>query len=299
MIEINTDIRKLVIEIIASLANLKRNMVSFVLEPSKVPPSCFREIFHIKDSETGRNLSKREMAPLILDKIEKLSNKEEIILNIITIASKWEKFHLHPEEYRAKATVETAKAMLNKLERMKKETSKKDKRDIERIEKERLTRISKELKLLLRMFDDMHQMEENIKRGFLLEDLLNRLLKIFEIKNYRSFKRNENGEQIDGAFVLNGWYYLVECRWRQKMSDRSELDSLSQKILRSGKQTMGVFLSINGWSENVVPLLKQNPNKDIILLDGYELRTVLNGSNSFEELMTKKLDNLNLKSEPY
>ena len=38
---------------------------------------------------------------------------------------------------------------------------------------------------------------------------------------------------------------------------------------------MGLFISINGWSENVVPLLKQNAEKNIILADGYDVRAVL------------------------
>lgn len=38
---------------------------------------------------------------------------------------------------------------------------------------------------------------------------------------------------------------------------------------------MGLFISINGWSENVVPLLKQNPEKCVLLMDGYDLRCVL------------------------
>ena len=35
---------------------------------------------------------------------------------------------------------------------------------------------------------------------------------------------------------------------------------------------MGVFLSVNGWSENVPQLLKQNSEKSILLMDGYDLR---------------------------
>jgi hypothetical protein len=38
---------------------------------------------------------------------------------------------------------------------------------------------------------------------------------------------------------------------------------------------MGMSLSINGWSEHVVPLMKQNPDKSIILKEGLDLRMVL------------------------
>jgi hypothetical protein len=91
----------------------------------------------------------------------------------------------------------------------------------------------------------------------------------------KSFQRNEGAEQIDGAFRLEGWHYLVECRWRRKLADIRELDGLLGQVGRSGKQTMGLFLSINGWSENVLKLLKQNPEKSLFLMDGYDLRTSL------------------------
>jgi hypothetical protein len=91
----------------------------------------------------------------------------------------------------------------------------------------------------------------------------------------RSFVRNQRGEQIDGAFKLEGWRYLVECRWREKLADIRELDGLKGQVDRSGKQTMGLFLGINGWPDNVPKLLKQNPEKSIVLMDGNDLRTVV------------------------
>jgi hypothetical protein len=56
----------------------------------------------------------------------------------------------------------------------------------------------------------------------------------------------KGGEQIDGAFKLEGWYYLVECKWTQKLTDIRQLDSLYGKIGRSGKQTLGLFL-VDEW----------------------------------------------------
>ena len=66
-------------------------------------------------------------------------------------------------------------------------------------------------------------------------------------------------------------------RWRQKLADMRELDGLKGQVDRSGKQAMGLFLSINGWSEHVPKVMKQNPEKSIILMDGYDLRAVLSG----------------------
>ena len=62
---------------------------------------------------------------------------------------------------------------------------------------------------------------------------------------------------------------------------------------------MGLFLSIDGWSDNVVPLLKQNPNKNIILMEGLDLRTVLAQQVGLRRLLKLKLTALNLQAEPY
>lgn len=125
------------------------------------------------------------------------------------------------------------------------------------------------------------------------------MFEVHGIDVFGRFVRNSGGEQIDGSFRLDGWHYLVECKWRQKLSDTAELDSLKGKIGRSGKQTMGLFLSINGWSANVPGLLKQNPDKSIILMEGYGLRTVLGDQLDLEDFVKAMVAHLNFRAEPF
>ena len=91
----------------------------------------------------------------------------------------------------------------------------------------------------------------------------------------------------------------MECRWRQKLADIRELDGLKGQVDRSGKQTMGLFLSINGWSEKVPNLLKQNPDKSLFLMEGYDLRTVLAGRVDLREFLLAKVAKLNIEAEPF
>ena len=150
------------------------------------------------------------------------------------------------------------------------------------------------------MFDDLtledHSAQE---RGYRLQDLLNRVFNAFEIPVLKSFTRNDGSEQIDGAFQIGDWYYLTECRWRRKPTDTRDVDGLVGQISRSGKQTMGLFLSINGWSENVPKLLKQNTEKSIVLMQGYDLRAVLSEEVDLRDYIQASVRNLNLKAEPY
>jgi len=152
---------------------------------------------------------------------------------------------------------------------------------------------------LLERFDSLKSIKNHQTRGYELQDLLKDVFEFYEIPVVQSFTRNKGAEQIDGAFEHDGWHYIVECRWRQKITDGRELDGLYGQVCRSGKQTMGFFLSINGWSTNVPELLKQNPEKAIILMDGEDFHIVLSAMLTLPDLLKAKLARLNYFAEPF
>ena len=137
------------------------------------------------------------------------------------------------------------------------------------------------------------------RRGYLFQDLMNRVFSLHQITMVRPFIRNQGAEQIDGAFKFDGWHYIVECRWREALANIRELDGLRGQVGRSGKQTMGLFMSVNAWSRHVPALLKQNGDKCIVLMEGYDLRCVLERQLKLSELLNAKLAHLNIEAEPY
>ena len=155
------------------------------------------------------------------------------------------------------------------------------------------------LKALLTLYEAQMKSDDPHRRGYVLQDLFTRLFTLNHIPVLNSFTRNDGGEQIDGAFIMDSWHYVVECRWRAKLADIRQLDGLKGQVDRAGKQTLGIYLSINGWSKNVEPLLKQNPDKSIFLVDGADIHAVLQGAISLRQLLLGKLAALNLRSEPY
>lgn len=301
--EISTEERKLAIEIIATLVHIKNTMSELILKPANVPPEVYQPLLYRREETTGRILSKRQIAPLIIDAIENRSDCNQVVRRLIEIAAHWSSFHLADNEYQARATVQKARELLGNIELMEAREANKlklaRKEELAQMERDRTETIRRESELLLMMLDELVVNTEKQKRGYLLQDLLNRTFDLHAIPVVSSFTRNKGGEQIDGAFKLEGWHYIVECRWREKLSNIRELDGLSGQIARSGRQTMGVFLSINGWSNNVVPLLKQNPDKSIVLMDGYDLRAVLAGQVDLRGFLLAKVANLNLKVKPY
>jgi hypothetical protein len=59
--------RRIAIEIISTLVHIKATMVDLILRPAGVPEEIYRGLLYKRDSATGKTLSKREIALLILD----------------------------------------------------------------------------------------------------------------------------------------------------------------------------------------------------------------------------------------
>ncbi len=292
--------RSLVVEAIVTLAYTKANLWTFVLSPAGVPQEIYGPLSRQVDDFTRRRLSKRQIAPLILDHLQERTNFTDIVERIVEIAANWERFELSRNEFEARATQAKAQGLLAKSRLVEAAATVRRESEKQDQDKKHIQARKQELSLLLEMFDSWAKRDDNTQeRGYLLQDLLNRLFVAFEIPVHKSFTRNDGAEQIDGAFEIGGWYYLTECRWRKKLSDTREVDGLSGQISRSGRQAMGLFLSINGWSDNVPALLKQNTEKAIILMHGYDLRAVLAEEADFRDYITAAVRNLSLKAEPY
>ena len=262
-IDLGTEERRIAIEAIATLVHIKSTLTELLLKPAGVPLDIIKRLINLRDDATGRPMSKRKIAPLILDEVEKRPDCHAVVRAIVNISARWTNFHLANDEFQARATVQKARAIMGTIEEMdareerQRELSRDGRCVPPRTREPEMKR--KHNELLLLMFDEMAKSDNSHNRGYLLQELLNRLFDLHGIHVVRSFQRNGGAEQIDGAFKIEGWHYLTECRWRQKPADGRDLDGLLGQINRSGRQTMGLFLSIHGWSENVIPILRPEP----------------------------------------
>ncbi len=123
------------------------------------------------------------------------------------------------------------------------------------------------------------------KRGFVLEKVMYDLFELFDLDPKASFRNT--GEQIDGAFSLDGTEYLFEARWRQLPSDAGHLDGFAAKVRRKLENTLGVFLSINGFSVDGIKAHSAG-GAVIILMDGADLMSVLEERIDFVSLLQRK-----------
>lgn len=297
------DQRRLAIEIIATLVNIKRTAADQLLRRAEVPEELIRRFLNDRDPATGTKLSKRVAAAMVFDELANTGSDEPVIEALIVLAATWDAFHLAADEYQARATVQKAREVQPGLVEYRAQQDA-SRHACERDAAASAARAQKALLeqqsgLLLGQFDHAMAGDDAHGRGYLLQDLLNRLFDLHNFPVHKAFVRNDGAEQIDGAFEMDGWHYLVECRWRKTPADTRDLDGLIGQVARSGRQCMGVFLAINGWSPHVVPMLQQNRDKCIVLMDGYDLRAALSRQIDLRALVQAKVRALNLKAEPF
>lgn len=299
----DADARRLALEAIATLVNIKKSAADLVLRRSGVPEDLIRRFLTERETATGAKRSKREAGTAILEELTSRGEDGPVVRNIVALAADWSAFHLAADEYQARAVVQKARELSGVLEAADaraRATAESDQRlRAEAEQREEQETLARQSALLLAQFDQAAMSADPHKRGYLLQDLLNRVFDLHAVTVHRDFRRNEGGEQIDGAFVLDGWHYIVECRWRQRLADIRQLDGLAGQVARSGRQTMGMFLSIEGWSSNVVPLLKQNPEKTIFLMEGFDFRSILDRRVDLRAVLKAKIAALNFEAEPY
>jgi len=122
-------------------------------------------------------------------------------------------------------------------------------------------------------------------RGYSLEKLLNQLFALYDIDAKAPFRIV--GEQIDGAFTFEGTEFLLEAKWTTERSAISDLDTFAGKISRKLENTLGLFLSVNGFQDTAISTHSQN-RPVLFLMDGSDLSAVLDDRIGLPELLTRK-----------
>lgn len=122
-------------------------------------------------------------------------------------------------------------------------------------------------------------------RGFEFEKVMYDLFELFDLDPKASFRNT--GEQIDGAFSFDGTDYLFEAKWQQEQVNAAALDAFTGKVRRKLENTLGVFMSINGYSADGVSIHSAG-GAVILLMDGADLMAVLEERIDFGSLLLRK-----------
>lgn len=138
---------------------------------------------------------------------------------------------------------------------------------------------------LKKQFDIFLKKENHQKRGFEFEKFLNELFYLYDLNPMKSYKII--GEQIDGAFTFDSTDYLLEAKWQEESIDAQDLYGFAGKIEGKLKNTLGLFIAINGFSDEATQT-KSKATRSLVLMDGFDLTTVLEGRITLVDMLLRK-----------
>ena len=94
------------------------------------------------------------------------------------------------------------------------------------------------------------------------------------------------GRQIDGSLTVDGTTYLVELKFTRPQSDATDIDSLKAKVESKADNTMGIMISMSGFSSVAIDgaSVAKSP---LLLLDYAHLYLVLQGGERFADVVRR------------
>jgi Restriction endonuclease len=107
--------------------------------------------------------------------------------------------------------------------------------------------------------------QEKRKRGYQLEEFLKSLLLTDDLKPRIRFR--PTGEEIDGSFELDARIFLLEAKWHADPLPASAIYTFKGKVDGKLIGTIGVFISMSGYSEDAINALTTGKNLNVLLVD--------------------------------
>lgn len=106
------------------------------------------------------------------------------------------------------------------------------------------------LQKLSERFDTLSRSLGTQKAGYAFQDWFYDLADFFEVRNKRPYMAS--GRQIDGSVTVSGTTYLVELKFTSRPSESPDIDTLRNKVTSKADNTMGIFLSISGYTSGAI-----------------------------------------------
>ena len=123
--------------------------------------------------------------------------------------------------------------------------------------------------------------------GLILERLLNSVFDLFDLKPRAPFR--VTGEQIDGSFQLDHETYLLEAKWESDPLGEAPLLVFRGKIEGKSAITRGVFIALNGISEQARHTIATGKQPTFFVLDGYDLMMILSDGINLTEFLRQRV----------
>lgn len=159
-------------------------------------------------------------------------------------------------------------------------------RVVENLREGQRTQRSRELEELKTEFLALHDTPDRQRAGLDLEKVLNRLFSLNDLSPREPFR--VVGEQIDGSFELDHEIYLLEAKWQQDASSAADLYVFREKIEGKSKFTRGVFLSINGVTNQASDAITCGKQPNFFIIDGFDIMMLLEDNMDLRTFLSRR-----------
>jgi hypothetical protein len=265
----------------------KDSVYSFFVQCG-VPKPILLEVKKIKNDTPTIKLVRH-----VLDELSERGEEGDVISRkLLTQMYYWNDLHSIAEERRDKA-IESLKALRDSYKRYEAQVTyeqeqREKKMHSARMDRGRMSGLDHaKLQTFRDEFDSVHSLSNAEERGNRFQDLMNRIFRYYCEESKGDF--NRKGEQIDGLFYFEKHWWYVEIRWRRDKAKAADVSVLRDRARDAfGGDTKALFISFNGFTDDCLESITGKGDERVILMDGYDLRCVLDCQIAFDVLLAEK-----------
>jgi hypothetical protein len=262
---------------------------------------------HVKESflaTWAADETKRELLDRLFPKLESTDAGQKVIKQIaVSLADQiafpdlkgWE------DEAKKQQTAEEAVAALKAYlaKAKEEETSQKEKEAIREAAQKQKEMRRQHGQSLDKLRDRLHALvplQGTQQGGYDFQSWFYDLVEFYEVPCRRPYV--SAGRQIDGTVTVEGTTYLVELKFTQEQSGATEIDSLLAKLANVADNTMGLMVSMAGYSSVAIDQAsgKKTP---LILMDYGHVIALLQGVWKLGELISRLRRHVSQTGEAY
>lgn len=255
-------------------------------------------------SSWGEYESKRELLDRLFLKLQITDNGKAIIFQMAKNLSEQTTF---PDLRNWEDSDKKIQSASKSVEELKYYLRKQDKNlEDEKNKKEVQERFREESVKTQRSLTDKIKLKENFEAmcfkvgtqdgGYEFEKWFYELLDFCEITNRKPYKTD--GRQIDGSLTLEGTTYLIELKFTKNQADATVIDSLKAKVNKMADNTMGIIISVSGYSS--VAIKDASGSKTtLIILDVSHFYLYFSGALNFSDIILRVRRHVSQTGEAY
>lgn len=279
------DIANLLAVAIRDVIWFKQKVLAF-LEECGVPPAVMVEAHRLDRDKTPTI----KIVQHVLDRLAgKGDEGAQVLRTMLTRVYSWKDLHTLPDDRKDQA-VESLRAFHQGFDLYERQRKCEEKRPSQ-AEHAGRGAISLSDQVTLHAFrdefDGIHATQDPQERGTRFQNLMNRIFDHFAEESRGPFSRT--GEQIEGLFYFDGHQYCVKACWKAETANAADVTALRDRAKGvPGGDTKALFISLDGFDPDCIESLRAEPDEGLILMDGYDLRCVLDCQIAFEVLLAEK-----------